>query len=160
MKSTRREVLVAVVALAAQSPTEAQVQPAFLPTPELDCLKALVDTIIPRTGTPGASDAGVHTSIDRRLAVTPQLAEPFRAGLRSLDAAAQSRFGAGFAALAPDRRVELLQTRLDDPFFRTAKDLTVDAYYSSKEGLTEELGWHGNTFLTEFKGCTHPEHQR
>jgi hypothetical protein len=25
-------------------------------------------------------------------------------------------------------------------------------YYSSKEGLAEELGWHGNTFLAEFKG--------
>jgi hypothetical protein len=35
----------------------------------------------------------------------------------------------------------------------------VDGYYSSKERQADELGWHGNTFLTEFKGCTHPEHQ-
>ena len=40
------------------------------------------------------------------------------------------------------------------------KGLTVDGYYTSQAGLTQELGWHGNTFLTEFKGCTHPEHQK
>jgi hypothetical protein len=39
------------------------------------------------------------------------------------------------------------------------KDMTIDRYYSSREGLSQELGWHGNTYLTEFKGCTHPEHQ-
>ena len=44
-------------------------------------------------------------------------------------------------------------------FFRLLKDLTIDGYYSSRAGLVEELGWHGNTFLSEFKGCTHPEHQ-
>jgi Gluconate 2-dehydrogenase subunit 3 len=44
-------------------------------------------------------------------------------------------------------------------FFRLIKDLTIDGYYSSRSGLVEELGWHGNTFLSEFKGCTHPEHQ-
>ena len=56
--------------------------------------------------------------------------------------------------------VELLTAREQDPFFRSVKDMTVDAYYTSKEGLADELGWHGNTFLPEFKGCTHPEHQR
>jgi hypothetical protein len=39
------------------------------------------------------------------------------------------------------------------------KDLTIDGYYSSLEGLVGELGWKGNTYLPEFKGCTHPEHQ-
>jgi hypothetical protein len=39
------------------------------------------------------------------------------------------------------------------------KGLTVDGYYTSEAGLKQELGWHGNTFLTEFKGCDHPEHQ-
>ena len=42
---------------------------------------------------------------------------------------------------------------------RLLKGATVDAYYSTREGLNTELGWNGNTFLTEFKGCTHKEHQ-
>ena len=150
--------LVTVAALAAASPAAAE--PAFLTTPELETLKALVDAIIPRTDTPGASDAGVHTSIDRRLAGSPQLAERFRGGIKALDAGAQSRFGAAFSALTSQQQIELLTPRTDDPFFHLAKDMTVDAYYTSKEGLAQEMGWHGNTFLTEFKGCTHPEHQR
>jgi gluconate 2-dehydrogenase gamma chain len=158
MKPTRREVLVTIAALAAPSPAEGQ--PIFLTAPELACLKALVDAIIPRTDTPGASDAGVPAAIDRRLAASPQLAEGFRGGIKALDADAQSRFGAAFSGLTGQQQVELLKPRGEDAFFRMVKDMTVEGYYTSKEGLAEELGWHGNTFLTEFKGCTHPEHQR
>ena len=62
---------------------------------------------------------------------------------------------AAFSALTPPQQIELLT----DPFFRLMKDMTVKACYSSREGLAGELGWHGNTFLPEFKGCTHTEHQ-
>ena len=157
MKATRREVLVTIAALAAASPAEAQA--TLLSPPELDTLKALADAIIPRTDTPGAIDAGVPAQIDRRLATNPQLAQTFRTGLASLDADARSRFGATFSTLTAQQRIDLLTPRVEDPFFRTVKDMTVDAYYTSREGLSEELGWHGNTFLPEFKGCTHPEHQ-
>jgi len=157
MKPTRREALVTIAAFAAPSPAEAQ--PAVLTAPELGFLKALVDAIIPRTDTPGASDAGVPANIDHQLAASPQLAERFRSGMKALDADARSRFGAAFSALTPPQQVELLKARGEDPFFVMVKDMTVDAYYTSKEGLAEELGWHGNTFLSEFKGCTHPEHQ-
>jgi hypothetical protein len=44
-------------------------------------------------------------------------------------------------------------------FFAMVKDMTVDAYYKTEAGLKTELGWHGNTFLPEFVGCDHPEHQ-
>jgi hypothetical protein len=157
MKATRREVLVTIAALAAASPAEAQA--TLLSPPELDTLKALAETIIPRTDTPGAIDAGVPAQIDRRLAANPQLAQSFRTGLAALDADAKSRFGAAFSALTAQQKIDLLTPRVEDPFFRTVKDMTVDAYYTSREGLSEELGWHGNTFLPEFKGCTHPEHQ-
>ena len=157
MKATRREVLVTIAALAAASPAEAQA--TLLSPPELDTLKALAETIIPRTDTPGAIDAGVPAQIDRRLATNPQLAETFRTGLAALDDAARSRFGATFSTLTAQQKTDLLTPRVEDPFFRTVKDMTVDAYYTSREGLSEELGWHGNTFLPEFKGCTHPEHQ-
>jgi len=44
-------------------------------------------------------------------------------------------------------------------FFAVLKGAAVDAYYSTREGLNMELGWNANTFLPEFKGCTHKEHQ-
>src|SRR3954462_14638229 len=79
-----------------RSLTSAQAQTTFLTQTELDWLKALVDTIIPRTDTPGASDAGVTAFVDRRLAANPALTEVFRSGMKSLDADAQARFGAAF----------------------------------------------------------------
>jgi hypothetical protein len=156
MKPSRREALVTMAALAVPA---APAQSSFLSALELAFLAALADTIIPRTDTPGASDAGVPAAIDRRLAANPALAANFRDGMEALDAAAQSRFAAPFPALTGAQKIDLLNTRLDDPFFRMIKGLTIDAYYTSREGLATELGWHGNTFLPEFKGCTHPEHQ-
>ena len=148
MQPTRRDALITIAALAAPA---AQAESAFLNPAELAFLTALADTIIPRTDTPGASDAGAPAAIERRLAANPQLAERFRAGMKSFD---------GFPALTPDQRIEFLTARQEDPFFQLIKGMTVDAYYTSKEGLAGELGWHGNTFLPAFEGCTHPEHQR
>lgn len=111
----------------------------------------LSDLIIPRTDTPGAADADVPEFIDRQLSASPDLAATFRRGLATL--------GADFAHLTYEKQVAGLSGIGDTPFFRLIKELTIDGYYSSREGLVEELGWHGNTFLMEFKGCTHPEHQ-
>jgi len=158
MKRTRREVLVTIAGVAAASPAAGQ--PALFSAAELAGLAALADAIIPRTDTPGAADAGVPAVIERRFAANPQLAERFRTGMQALDSDAQSRFHAAFAALTPAQQVELLTPRQQDPFFRMIKDMTVEGYYSTRAGLSQELGWHGNTFLTEFKGCTHPEHQK
>ena len=132
----------------------------FLSAGETATLAALVDTIIPRTDTPGASDTGVPGFIDRRLAANSQLAGLFREGIKSIDAEAQSRYGGTYASITPAQRIEILTGRQDEPFFKALKGFTVDAYYTSEAGLTEELGWHGNTFLPEFPGCTHPEHQK
>jgi hypothetical protein len=104
---------------------------------EMRRVATLVDLIIPRTDTPGASDAHVPEFIDRKLSLDASLRERFLAGLRAFDGVLTE----------------------DNPFSKLLKGLTVDGYYTSKEGLTQELGWHGNTFLAEFEGCTHPEHQ-
>jgi hypothetical protein len=157
MQPTRRDALVTLAAIAAASPSEAQA--TFLTAAELGWLASITEAIIPRTDTPGAIDAGVPAFIDRRLAASPQFADTFRTGMKAFDAAAQSRFGAPFPALTVSQQLELLNANAEEPFVRMIKGLTIDGYYSSKEGLSQELGWHGNTYLTEFKGCTHPEHQ-
>src|SRR4051812_19714702 len=103
MQPTRRDALVTIAALAAASTADAQT--SFLTQPELDWLKVLVDIIIPRTDTPGASDAGVPVFIDRRLAANARMAETFRAGKQALDADAQARFGSALPALSPQQQI-------------------------------------------------------
>jgi hypothetical protein len=44
--------------------------------------------------------------------------------------------------------------------YRLIKDMTVRAFYTSRVGLIDVLEYKGNTYLTSFPGCTHPEHQK
>jgi hypothetical protein len=140
--STRREVLLSLAAVPVvgqhehQEVVSAYTLKVFSPE-ERKRVAELVDLIIPRTDTPGAADAHVPEFIDRKLSLDAALKERFLTGLR------------GFDGVLKD----------EDSFSRLLKNLTIDGYYTSKEGLTAELGWHGNTFLTEFKGCTHADHE-
>ena len=141
---TRREVIVQTLAAAAVFPVLGQ--PSSL---DLQLLTRVVDLIVPRTDTPGASDAGVQLYIDALAARHPALAREIQSALAALREAK-------FLDLPEDRQTALL---LESPAFNTLKDLTIGGYYGSREGLVTELGWHGNTYLAEFPGCTHPEHQ-
>jgi len=168
--TTRREALILIASAApaldaqqkhthaAEAPaSKTPYKPQTLTPSEMAFVAILSDLIIPRTDTPGASDAGVPEFIDRRLTASPNLVASFRSGMAAL--------GADFTHLPNDRQIAILTEISNAPdsdkgrFFRLAKEMTIDGYYSSHAGLVEELGWHGNTFLTEFKGCTHPEHQ-
>ena len=167
--TTRREALILIAAAApsldaqqhqhAEPPAvpSAAYKPRTLTPAEMQLVTKLSDLIIPRTDTPGASDAGVPEFVDRRLTASPTLAASFRRGAALLDS--------GFSQFPTERQIAILTEISNAPdtdrgrFFRLIKDLTIDGYYSSRAGLVEELGWHGNTFLSEFKGCTHPEHQ-
>lgn len=146
---TRREALITIVAAAAIPSAAAESQ----------TVAAIADLIIPRTDTPGAIDVGVPQFIAARLAANPELSQRFRKGLEAFEAESHTRFQEPFHQLTQQQQMDLLTAAQDTPFFKLIKQLTVDGYYTSKDGLTKELGWHGNTFLTEFTGCTHPEHQ-
>lgn len=155
--TTRRQVLGTAVSLPVLGQTHNHApQPAVTPSSpkvftedELALIRDLVDTIIPRTDTPGAADAAVHLFIDRYYSLNPQTLAEFRQGLRLASSA--RRRGRDFTAILTDLQ--------GHPFFKLLKDLTIDGYYTSREGLAVELGWKGYTPLPEFKGCTHPEHQ-
>jgi hypothetical protein len=138
--------------------------PEYFSKSDYETISKLVDLIIPRTDTPGAVDAGVPHQIDLRVAANPELQEAFKYGLAYLDEQARAANGAGFTALAESKQIAILQALSIDKnaahaeFFKTTKDLTIDAYYSSEQGLVQELGFKGNTFRASFPGCTHPEH--
>jgi hypothetical protein len=123
-------------------------KPRFFTDQEFALLAVLVDLIIPRTDTPGARDAKVHHIIDG--SVRPAQERAWRDGLKAMT-------GMNFHRLSQAEQTAVLEK--GGEFFRLLKGATVDAYYSTREGLVQELGWNFNTYLPEFKGCTHPEHQ-
>ena len=121
---------------------------------DMTVLTRLADIIIPRSDTPGAADAGVQFFIDSNAKRNQGLEKRLRAGLEWLKKNS-------FLKLTEKEQIALVTRASTEQkqFFKTMKDLTIDGYYSSREGLTKELEWNANTFLSEFKGCTHPEHK-
>ncbi|MBC7927910.1 MAG: gluconate 2-dehydrogenase subunit 3 family protein [Bryobacteraceae bacterium] len=140
-------------------------QAKFFTKDEFETVELLVDLIIPRTDTPGARDAGVHFLIDERVPLNESRRTMWREGLADLDATCTKLYEARFSKLKHAEQIELLTAMSKENntnprrFFELVKGATADAYYETREGLATELGWHGNVALTEFPGCTHPEHQ-
>ena len=144
-------------------------KPQALAAGELETVAALAERILPETDTPGARRALVHQYIDFVLAQgAPERRERFRAGLAWLDDRCHALFDRTFAELDAARQDEVLMRLAASPsseealgvaFFLEAKRLTVDGYYRSEVGMSEELHYEGRTFLAEFPGCSHPEHR-
>lgn len=126
-------------------------KPKWATPAEMQLIAEWADLLIPRTETPGSSDAKVHEYIDFTLARDPKRKALLRQALEWF-----SQQPAKQAALtAASNNLQSTEGR----YFTLLKDLTIDGYYQSREGLITELGWHGNTSLPKFDGCTHPEHK-
>jgi hypothetical protein len=184
---TRRNALLALVAGSASTalagPAEAQTaehhshseaaptaaraadrKPVFCNEEEFQTLTRVCDLIIPRTDTPGAADVGVHWRVDKAVSRNKDLQSLYRAGLLHLNDTARSHGAPSFAALPHDAQIAAL-TKMSEAagqpegaFFQSAKALTIEWYYNTEQGLAHELGYKGNTYRSEFPGCTHPEH--
>jgi hypothetical protein len=122
-------------------------------SPEALALTAvLAEHIIPATDTPGALAVGAHRTIDHMLLACATASEQksFVDSLARVDALAMEADGKRFRALAPKRRVALLQALDagtapfngdDQLFFRKLKSYTLFAYYTSEAGATRELAY-------------------
>ena len=170
---TRREILEATAGIAAAMPLLQaqdhsqhgflQIEKAapkvarFFNKQEMTLLEQLVEQIIPRSETPGAADAKVQYFVDFQAHTNAKLGAQLRKDLAWVK---KQGFAKGDAVKQTALLTEWSQTKGTEPYrvFKQFKDLTIDGYYGTKEGLTQELGWNANTFLREFKGCTHPEH--
>lgn len=120
---------------------------------ELALVAAMAEGIIPRTDTPGATDAAVPEFVALLFAEWFSQAEQsaFRAGLASFDAASRARFGREFTACTPPQQQALLiewddaalaareSGRASLPPFAQFKSLTVVGYYTSQVGQDQEL---------------------
>jgi hypothetical protein len=145
-------------------------QPRFFTAEQMQALDRLTEILIPADDhAPGASAALVNRFLDVVVDDGPELGKKvWREGLQAVDAEAQQRFQRDFRACATgqqDQVVALMAQNELNPqnelerFFRTLKRMTIDGYYTSKIGIHQELEYQGNTALSEFPGCTHPEHQ-
>jgi gluconate 2-dehydrogenase gamma chain len=140
-------------------------RPRFLDDAEVEIVAELAERILPATDTPGAKATLVHQYIDWQLSLQqPERARRFREGLAWLERRSQALYQKPIIGL-PAKQLDSLLARLVSPdtdeeaagveFFTELKGLTVDGYYRSEIGLVQELGYRGNSYLSEFPGCQH-----
>jgi gluconate 2-dehydrogenase gamma chain len=134
-------------------------------------VRLLADMIIPRDERSGsATDAGVPEFIDviaSDVLATPREREEMqtrlRGGLRWLDRESRARFGRDFVDGTEADRSGLLDAiawpgraapglEAGAAFFTGFRDLVASGFWSSKTGV-DDLGYQGNTFVAEWKGC-------
>ena len=143
--------------------------PAYFTNEEGDLVMQITERIIPKTDTPGANDAGVHTFIDTMMNefYGEKQKTAFRNGLKRVEADAQAAHGKSFTSLKPEQQDELLkkydQEAYDEankenrdrdaprPFFRTMKELTLLGFFTSEVGATEVLKYE--PVPGDYKGC-------
>jgi hypothetical protein len=144
-------------------------KPVFLTAAQYATVDVIAETIIPADDhSPGARAARVADYIDLLLSESsPDVQKAWLTGLADLDGLARTRGGRPFAEIGPDQALALLTdlsrqeekpTNTLEQFFKDAKDAAISGYYTSEIGIQKELQYQGNRFLTEFVGCTHPEH--
>ncbi len=155
-------------------------KPKFFTAHEWETVRVLVDLILPRDERSGsATDAGVPEFMDFFLTDSHEddrsresRQTAMRGGLAWIDAECRRRFGKDFVECAVGERTALLDDiayskgdeeddealrdrrpqvllRHGPNFFNSFRDLTASGFWSSKIGV-EDLGYKGNTFLTEF----------
>lgn len=142
----------------------------FFNAGQMALIATISELIIPTDDhSPGAIAAEVPEFIDLMISESPaETKKNWTDGLASMDAMSQTKNNAAFNKATKDQQIAILteisrneakpQTP-EERFFRTIKNMTIDGYYTSKIGIHQELQYKGNTYLKEFKGCTHPEHQ-
>ncbi len=148
----------------------ANYHPRFFSESEYRAIDRLADIILPSDEqSPGAHAAGVRYYID----TVPHYSEPatqerWKSGLTAVEASAHAEFNAGFGectSVQQERIVNAMARNEAAPsteperFFSLLKDLALEAYVLSETGMKRYLGYRGNTAVSEFRGCTHPEHR-
>lgn len=174
---TRREALLAALSAAAVGTlgagcAETVERPRgragrFLDADEMTLLADVAEIVIPATDTPGAAAANVHVFIDTLMADWASAAtqSEIRSAIDAVNAAALSRYDAGFDTLSENGKTDVVagvdaaaftaspdeKKRSERRAFRRLKELILRGYYLSRIGATEELQY--DPLPGEFRGC-------
>jgi len=158
----------AAPAKAAQQKTSDKAK--FFNAGQMALIATISDLIIPTDDhSPGAIAAEVPAFIDLMINESPaEIKKLWTDGLAAMDRVSQEKNQKPFKQASQEQQITILteisknemkaQT-LEERFFKAIKGMTIDGYYTSKIGIHQELKYKGNTYLKEFKGCTHTEHQ-
>lgn len=118
---------------------------------DMALISALSETLIPRTGTAGAIEAGVPDTL--QALATDWGDEGFQSywltGLSNLRTVLNERAGARFETLEHSQRGEVLSAYdravfdgdIEDGFYRDFKNTVIQAFYMSEPGATEALAY-------------------
>lgn len=137
-------------------------QPKFFSREEIEILDAFTAILIPTDETPGAREAHVVPFIDfvvnAAAEFEPELQQEWRSAVRFLHER-------GFLKLPVTEQIALTEKMSHEnadgyDSYQLIKEMTVHAFYTSRVGLIEVLEYKGNAYLTEFPGCSHPEHHQ
>jgi Gluconate 2-dehydrogenase subunit 3 len=128
----------------------------FFTAEENAVLEQLMDLVIPADAhSPGARAAQVSLFADLMVATSSEaIRTQWREGLQLMQAeAAHSSLA---EALAKAAAHEAHPTTSLEHFFAALKRMTVNGYYTSEIGIHQDLQYQGNTYLSQFPGCTLP----
>jgi len=126
------------------SPETLPTRSSLLNTAQEALLAEVVETIIPKTDTPGAKELGIHQFVQTMVkdCFEKQAQETLANGLTTVDDLAKQRYGKSFAAADTAQRTELLGSfsQSTDPaqkgFLQLVKGLTIRGYMTSEYVMT------------------------
>ncbi len=120
-------------------------------------LSEAVETIIPKTNTPGAKDLGLDTFVQKMVAdcYSKEVQSAFAKGIGQIDSVAQQKYSKPFVQLDTPQRIELLKgfesgAETKD-FYGLLKGLTVRGYLNSEYVMTNNT--HYEMVPGRYHGC-------
>jgi gluconate 2-dehydrogenase gamma chain len=167
--------LAAAVLNGCRAKPEVTFVPKFFTEDQARLVSALAETILPRTDTPGAIDAGVPGFIDDMVATvySAEQQKNFSVGLAAFDELARTEIGDHFIDATPEQQLAFVKTTntalltgndasqsegwwaagtgKSKPFFLEMKELTVLGFFTSEAGATQVLQY--KQVPGPFKGC-------
>jgi gluconate 2-dehydrogenase gamma chain len=140
--------------------------PSFFTEDQARIISELAQTIIPKTDTPGAKEAGVPGFIDQILkeCYKKEDQDKFITGLADFDAKAKEAHGDSFIYLDPEKQLAFVKAQNEAavnavkadasqprPFILSAKELTLLGFFTSEPGATQVLQYEA--VPGSYKGC-------
>ncbi len=132
---------------------------SFLSNATSTLLATVVETIIPKTDTPGATDLGIGPFVEKMVAdcYSKTVQEHFAKGLMQVDALAQTRYNKGFVQCDTAQKIAVLKafenhsdTQLKE-FYGLVKQLTILGYMNSEYVMNNIT--HYEMVPGRFHGC-------